>query len=402
MELTLLGTAGLAAFLIGGAGVLIVASFRRTIALREALIQALKRIERLEAQLALDPGARTPIAPASAPVADYIDTAEPPPPRRTIPQPVDALPQQPSAPTFAPAARRGIPAPTANMAMFSAGLAAFAVLMAAQIRLIEGWIGFALAMLIALLAFGCAEWRRQGELADERHSIRMLPPQSSQIALFSFALALMSLVYARNALHAPQAELAFAGAATLAFAAALLWQRFGPWLLGASIIAAAMAPAFLVGSDWAQTGQALFVLIYLAAMTMIARQRGTPVWMWAASLVALYWTASGIFTPERPNLWLSACAGFVFIAIANAWTAQKQQQPPFATLIALSKRQNPSQPAPYSTIAACALFFGLLVSMGKALRAQAQGFSPLPSQRRSPHRCGPVYKSSPPAPRSPP
>ena len=312
---------------------LVVVSFKRTIELRGALIQALKRIERLEAQLALDPDQRAPLRappptdqsepPASPPAAETqteipapVITPQPAP----APEPAVARAAEPESTDSATAApERRIPAPRFGVAAFILSFGCFAALAAAQVHAINPPAGVFIAFLIGLIGLGLAEWKREGEMADDAHLFRALPNQAALIALLSLAILTFAMLHGRAHFNAPSPLIGFLLVSAIAIGAAFLSLRHGVWMLGAAAICGAIAPALLGDAPNAPLARAIFATIFLAVMTGFARARSGPVWAWVGALIAIGWALSGFSNSASAIVWAGACPAFALIGLVYAW-----------------------------------------------------------------------------------
>jgi uncharacterized membrane protein len=340
VELELLGLAGLTAFLIGGAAVMLVSSFRRTIELRAALLQALSRIERMEATITQLKQGRPQIqqdappeqvtaqlpaqlpAPPSLLEAPQSRPAPAPPEHGLVSQPAPA-PTQPSAEPASPAA--AIQPPHLGIIAFFVALAAFTALAAAKVGALAAPAGIGLAALAGLISVGAAEWRRSADLERMRPLTTMLPNHGALAALLGCAVMTLSVWYGALALNALEPTPAFIAAAAISLAAAALAERHGPWLIVCALICGAAAPALAALDSGGALARYVFLVLLCAAIMVQARRRDAPVWTALVSIIAIAWGAIAMFSPGADAgadhaltlcLYLAALAA---LALAYAW-----------------------------------------------------------------------------------
>jgi uncharacterized membrane protein len=336
VELTLLGTTGLIAFLVVGGAIMLISAFRRTIALRNALAAAMERIERLEGQVANGlpavaapaPRREVPVEPpapmleAPAPPKEAPPPPSPPPPiieRAAVEQaPLRAAEAERGAPDAAPAGA-GVAPPGFGLIAFIGALATFAVLAAAHEGAYDGAIGVALALVVGLAVLAAAEWRRSVERIDV--TLPHAPDQSALAAMFGLGVMLVGLLYGRYALGAPAPLGAFLGVAAAALAAALLTLRYGAWLMVFAILAAVAAPGFAPADAAGGLARYGFLAAFAMLAMALSRQRQAPLWAWIGAAIALGWGVAA-FGLDRPELAAASAVFFTALAacgIAYAW-----------------------------------------------------------------------------------
>lgn len=317
MELTILGTVGVAAFLLGGGAVLVISAFRRTIELRAALLHALKRIERLEQ--ALSGGA--PLDAANEPAPAALPTAP-------SPQPASALPEPIAAPAMAPAASIEEIAqaevgddkiePPPLWAVCTGGvIAAAAAISAAQWGGLSPSAGVVFAAPIAALMIAAAEWRRRGENS---------PPAwrrpTTLTALLAFTIVVAATLHARWVLSAVHPPMALFLVAATALAASALSRFYGQALLGFALAAAALAPTMSPIAAPGSWPHYLFLLVFTALTAHRARQSQTPVWAWGSFALALFWALNALVVGGDPaNFAVEGfyIAGLAMLGYLHAW-----------------------------------------------------------------------------------
>lgn len=310
MELTLLGSVALLAFVIGGAGVMLVAAFRRTIELRGALMQAMARIERLEKAIASG-------QPIAAPGAETLaaDVAPPSIPSSAI------EPAGFNEAAAAALAEERIDPPPLGVLTFVAGLAAFAALAAAQVRWLSPQAGVELAAAVGLAVLGAAQWRRH---VDRTPPTGLKLDAAALSALIALSIMAAAIVYGWAALHAISPIAALVCMSVIALAAAAFSTQHGPVLLGFALLAAAGAPALAPVDGHAPPLRYALLAAFTALTMVLARKRRAPVWAWLANLVALAWGFNGAAWGGDPMLVSAIGAYFAALtafAIAYAWDA---------------------------------------------------------------------------------
>ena len=335
MELTLLGTVALFAFIVGGAGVMLISAFRRTTELRGALIQALKRIEKLEraiatgqvtvavTQVAAAPSSVSASAPAPtpstepiAPLAEPALTASPSQPAFTSPLTIDEI-------AAAADAKDKIDPPHIAVLALSGVLASVAALAAAHVRALSGEGGLFLALLTGALIIGAAEWRKRHDGAPQT------PPRfgltnAALTALLGIALMGSAILYGRWGLDALQPPAAVFAIAALGAASALLSLRFGSALLAPALICMALAPAQSLIQAPGAWGQYAFLAGFTALSFVLARQHKQRRWAWGAAAIALFWGVNLAIIGGAPfnvgvgGLYLAALA---ILGLLYAWNA---------------------------------------------------------------------------------
>ncbi|MGE0596320.1 MAG: DUF2339 domain-containing protein [Hyphomonadaceae bacterium] len=314
MELTLLGTVAVAAFLVVGAFILLIVSFRRTIELRGALIQSLRRIEKLESAILAGQPIQVMVT-GSAP-ADALAAPETLSAPRLLPPTVDEIVADAEA-------RDRIDPPQLGVLSLGAGVAAFAALAAAQVGSLSGGAGLFVALLVGLLTLASAEWRRRADKQETPSSLMQAAP-ATLAALIGVAIMIASILFARYGLEALRSHDAVGAMGTLALMAAALSLWFGPWLILAALLCAAIAPGLSpIGADGAW-GQYLFLAVFTGIVLVLSRRAGAPLWAWLSMAVALFWGGNAAFIGGAgfnlgvAGLYLAALAAQ---AMGYAWRA---------------------------------------------------------------------------------
>lgn len=311
MELTLLGTTAVLAFLVVGAAIMLVVSFRRTVELRGALIQTMRRIERLES--AIVAGAPLEISVRQVPTEAIGDSAQP------RPRLIDAQPTIDEI-TAAVEASDRIDPPHLGVLSFGAGLAAFAAMAAARVDALSGGAGLALATIVGLIVVAAAEWRlrvdRKANAANDGAALRA--------ALLGVGVIFAALLYARYGLGSLHAHTAVLAMSALALFTALLSLRFGPWMLGASLPAAALAPALSPIGAHGAWGPYAFLFGFTALALLLSRRAQAPIWAWGAAAIALFWGANAAVIDTTPfNVAIAGIylAGIAALGLSYAWAS---------------------------------------------------------------------------------
>ncbi|MGE0830534.1 MAG: DUF2339 domain-containing protein, partial [Hyphomonadaceae bacterium] len=325
MELELLATVGLAAFLVCGGVVLLVVSFRRTVQLRRALIHAIHRIERLEAGL--------PPHQLSAPSPDLIREAlaaqaahETPALQSAAP----ALAPEPAAREEAPFATLDqlaaeappdrVDPPHLGVLSAGAGLAVFAALAAAHTGALSAIGGMSVAFGIGAAVLLVSEWRLR--VAGATLAENWKPHAAAVTALLGFALLFATILFGRWALEAAPPLASVHGVFALGFGAALLSLRHGQSLIAFALLCAAIAPSLSPIGAVSGVGHYLPLLALCALIMALSRRRGaTPsLWWqaWGAAAVALFWGVNAALIRTEPiniaasGLYLASLAALGF------------------------------------------------------------------------------------------
>lgn len=306
MELTLLGSVGLAAFLICGGAVLLFISFRRTIELRGALIQAMRRIERLEQALA-----------TGAPLAANADA----PPNAS--PPIESTAES----TFTAAATNALEAdrinpPHLGLTAILMALIAFSALAAGQFREISGQAGVELGMLAGLIVLVMAEWRRRADRASEAANASLLPNPIARTGLYGLTIMAASLLYGWAVMHAVPGNWALLGMSAIALGAAGLAFHDGPALAIFAIVTGAAAPALAPFDSHAPPLRYFLLAALTVVLMFLARRRNATLWTWAAALIALGWGANGAAWGGGASLVSAIAAYFAVLAafgLLSAW-----------------------------------------------------------------------------------
>jgi len=331
VELELLGIAGVAAFVLGGGAILLISAFRRTIELRGALMQAMRRIEKLEAMVMHLSSGRAEIpleTPApiaaqqqaaqyqSAAVAELTPEAIP---FRAQPRP-SALGLTPApAPAIEPPSplERTDP-PNVGVVAFIAAFFASAALIAAQLKALLPPAGMALALLVGLCTLGVAEWRRTYDLAKARPLTTVLPSQAEATALVGFIVILGASLFGVFQLQAASLWFAFAAAAAIALSGLWLGRFYGPYLAAFGLVAATVAPA-MAPPDLFGPWAAFALLVATLALAMLAaRARDASVWAWIAAAIGVGWALITALSRDPSAQPAAAGAFFALLVIAAA------------------------------------------------------------------------------------
>ncbi len=310
--------AAIAAFAVGMGGVMLVLAWRRTEAHRDALIDALKRIERLEAALQ----GRVPPAPIMGPAAPAPALESPPEPQ-PLPAPAHAAhaaaPIIAEPPPVSPADVIGAPFwRRLDFAAALAGLVTLCALGAVRMALAPITVGLGLALAAALACIGLALWRaRAGE--DN-------PAALALMSGFGFVLAGLTLIVARTTPDALGPLEALIAANALALGALLAAWRHGPLLLWMGIAAALAAPTLapLQGVE----AMAALIGLGLASAATGLRARALGAWMPASAMLCgmLAWTAalSALGAPGFVGAAGAAAVSAALLGLALAWEAPAQ------------------------------------------------------------------------------
>jgi hypothetical protein len=305
VELTLLGTVAVAVFLLGGAVVMLVSAFRRTIELRRALIEAMARIENLEAALVAGKPLNVTVtafhAEAIASIAEGAPRLLEAPPRvAEIAAQVDASDR--------------IEPPHIGVLALGALLAATAALAASSVRTLSGQGGVVLSLLIGLAVIATAEWRRRAD-AGNLESNQSKLNQPIWIALLGLVIGFAAIMVGRWTLGSVHPPTAVLGVSLLALGALALAARYGLQLMAPALLFASAAPAMSAIQAPGAWGQYAFLALFTAAVFSLARRRAAPIWAWLALAPALFWGVNiamigGVdFNVGVGGLYLAALAG---------------------------------------------------------------------------------------------
>lgn len=325
MELTLLGTVGVLAFLVFGAALMLVVSFRRTIELRGALITAIRRIEKLEKAIAAG-------AQLAAPPPETIDALI----ARGAPRKEIAPPANLAEVSFVEAAQAAleqekIEPPNLAVLSFCGALAAFAALAAAQVEAVSDAAGLLLALFTGLVVLLAAEWRRNADRAAKAPAPTGLwPDNAASAALLGFAIILAAILYGWGVLHVLSPIGAFLAASAAALIAAGSSLRHGPPLILCALIIGALAPALApIGPD-APLARYGFLAALFAFVMLLSRQRDAPIWTWLSALIALVWGAVAAALGGDAAQIAGAGAYYVVFAVLGAVYAWREAEAPVA------------------------------------------------------------------------
>ncbi|MGE0046458.1 MAG: DUF2339 domain-containing protein [Hyphomonadaceae bacterium] len=363
MELFLLGSAAISAFVFAAAIVLAWSYYRRSSELRAALAEALARIEELEGRVTDRPApfVRAPeIAPPAqntgAPAAPQPTELVLPPPPPEVPPPRIETPAL-AGESFAPN-RPGLTPGIAALA--SAGLAA-AALVAARMDLISPPAGFVVAMLAGLGAFLAGEWLNAARGADA-------PPRA--LALLS-ALALLLFLFTSwfgaVALRVVSEDAGFFFAAAAALAALWLTRRYGEPMLAFALASSLALPAFFnLGESAAFPKLGFLIVVFVLAIWLSARVN-RRLWIWLAAAGALGWAIAFTVSPLAPPTILALAAylaALAAIAFAYAWSSAREPRPFSPT--ALGGLSEPLRAGWLLALAAHAILIALLLRAGES------------------------------------
>lgn len=318
MELTLLGTVAVLAFVVGGAAVMLISAFRRTTELRGALIQAMRRIEKLEAAVAAGRPLDVRVTSVNITAAEetVASLAAQQPRLLEAPPTIEEIVAQAEA-------QDRIDPPHIAVLAFGAGLAAFASLAAAHVRALSTQGGLALAIAAGLAVIAAAEWRKRHD-GETQPSPLLRPSSAALSALLGIIIIFAAILYGRwvlGALHPPAAVFALGA---LAVGAAALSLRYGAILLTAALVAMALAPAQSLIQAPGAWGQYAFLFVFTAAIAELARLRAAPLWAWLAMPIALFWGINAAIIGGEPfnvgvaGLYLAMLAALGFF---YAWPA---------------------------------------------------------------------------------
>lgn len=284
MELTLLGSVAVVAFLVGGGATLLFMAFRRTVALRGALLNALRRIDKLEKQIAagVPIAANGAVAPTPAPEAAATQTQTPP-----------ALDFAGADQTYDEAVQAAMdetridPPHIAILVLFSA-ISAAAALGGARVDAISSPAGVGIAAIVGFATLLAAEWRLRVDRRDKKTTTA-----PAIAALLGLTITLATVLFGWGALKALDPTIALTFAAVLGLAAAVLSMRYGPSLRAFALIAAGGAPALAPMDTNAPIDRYLLLALLLGVMMVLRRRGAAPFWTWIAAAIALGWGFNG-------------------------------------------------------------------------------------------------------------
>ena len=319
MELTLLGSVAVLAFLVFGGATLLFMAFRRTVALRGALLNALRRIDKLEKQIATG----VPVAAVGAVPVQAAAEA----PATQAPPSLDFAGAEQSYDEAVQAAMdetRIDPPHIAILVMFC-GLSAAAALGGAQADVISAPAGVGIAAVVGFATMLAAEWRLH---ADRRSNKTSTAPAIA--ALLGLSIMLATVLFGWGALQALPPTIALTFAAVLGLAAAVMSLRYGASLRAFALIAVGGAPALAPMDASAPIDRYLFLALLLGAMMVLRRRGAAPVWTWLAALIALGWGANGAAWGGNADHVGALGAYFVVLliaAVAYAWEAAAEPLP---------------------------------------------------------------------------
>ncbi len=340
VELTLLGTAGLVAFIVGGAAVMLIAAFRRTIALRKALGAAFERIERLEGLVAEGGTARivmtTPEALAAHAAAQaQIGAAQVllPPYRSQAHAPAPEAPQEKTAPAqHAETSGEAVAPPQFGVAAAISALAAFAALAGGFAQVVSAALSVVLAVGVGLAVLGAAEWRLRAN--REAHAMpRLLGlDRATLTALYALGLIAAALLFGRYGLGAPSPLGGFIGLAACALCACLLSLRFDAWLMFAGALGAAGAPLLAPRDAAGSIALYAFLFVFAGVAGFVARRYSARVWAWTGGAIGLGWGAAATFVVNAGADFGAAAiffTGLFALGLAYAWRGSAAPAPTF-------------------------------------------------------------------------
>ncbi|MBL8549857.1 MAG: DUF2339 domain-containing protein [Hyphomonadaceae bacterium] len=325
MELFLLAGAALVAFGVVAAPIVLWVSFRRTIQLRSALIEAAERIDRLENALAsARTGAPLAFPPSNVPEPDQRPALAPPRPEappETLPAPQpEPRPnfRSPASPPEAAPPRPASEAPftiTPSLAALLVGGVAVGVFIAALSEQLSGAAAAVVALIASSAALALAEWLRRARPRARRTFL-------CGLTIFGLAAAMASLGFASIRFNALDPDMAFLICAAGVVGALLLSELYGAPMLLFGLLAGATLPIVLgPGAEGALPRHAF--LLALAAMAVsLARRRAEPLWAWIGTAAALAWSLVAVAEADAPLEVGAAAAAFAALAglaLAYAW-----------------------------------------------------------------------------------
>lgn len=293
---------------------MLVSAFRRTIELRRALIEAMARIENLEAALVAGKPLNVTVTAADAVAAiaqDAPKLLEAPPRVAEIAAEIDASDR--------------IEPPGFAIITLGALLASFAALAAAQVRALSGQGGVVLALLVGAAVIAAAEWRRRDRLQREAEAPKFNADLC--IAVLGIGVMLAAILYGRYGLAAVHAPAAVFGLAMLSLGAIGLSYVQGGALMFVALALAALAPAMSPIQAPGAWGQYAFLALFSALASWAARQRRARVLSWLALAPALFWGGNlavigGVaFNIGAGALFLAAITGIALLYAAPSAVA---------------------------------------------------------------------------------
>jgi hypothetical protein len=330
---------------------MLVSAFRRTVELRRALIEAMARIENLEAALIAGKPLNVTVTASHAEAIASMAQEQPklleaPPRVSEIAAEVDASDH--------------IEPPHIGVLALGAALASSAALAASSVRALSGQGGVVLSLLVGLAVIGVAEWRRRNDTAEPEPKANTLN-QPVWIALLGLTVMFAAIMVGRWALGSVHPPSAVLGVAVLAFSALGLGARYGAQLLPAALIFAGVAPAMSLIQAPGAWGQYVFLAAFTAAMFWLSRRRAEPIWAWLALAPALFWGVNiaiiggADFNVGVGGVYLAAIAG-----LALAYAAPSALAVPFPKFWA-TLWSGPMLLGALGTIIASAAFAALLI-----------------------------------------
>lgn len=405
--------AALAAFVLGGALVLLISVYRRSEQHRRALLQAYARIDQLErtvsaitfGELAPAPGMRkvgasgaepaaqapSPLpAPAEAPAEAAPEPAPAEEPvaqaaRETAESAASAVEEADADETVAARIARAETEAPIRLDIVAAltGVAALAALGTMRAGIMEPPVALAITAIAGAGAIGMAERRREDGAP------------AALLWLFGAILAMAGVAAARftdAAVTPPIAALA--GLSALGFAAFARAPLFGVWLVAFGVLAIQLAPLLaLEGGVAAHARHAALALGGLAVL-WIARERGEPRWGHVYFFGALAWAAYSAFTARELADAISVSALTALLSaqlLVHGWRQAQEPLRPIGNprrrlallaallgmggagvMLALLATRGDAF-AQVSSSALCAMLL-----MSAAAAALRQGFAPLP------------------------
>lgn len=259
---------------------MLVSAFRRTIELRRALIEALARIENLEAALVAGKPLNVTVTASHA---------------EAIASMAEEAPKLIEAPRIAEIAAEidasdRIEPPGFPVVALGALLASAAALAAAHIQMLSGQGGVVLTLLVGAAVIAAAEWRRRHRAERGEETPRLNPDLWT--VLLGLAVMLAAIFYGRYVFAAVHPRAAVFALAMMALGALALSYWHGLSLAYAGLALAAAAPAMSPIQAPGAWGQYAFLALFGALTLWTARRRQARVLAWLALAPALFWGAN--------------------------------------------------------------------------------------------------------------
>lgn len=361
--------------------VLGVIAFFRTAQLRDAVLEAHRRLQELEgavehgapaASLAPQPASQPPSQPRPMP-APVSEAVRPPPPVIVDTTPLPAKPPTPPKPPRPPLDLKPI-RPLAGAALGAAGVALAALLLFMVIRgLVPLSVGLASAGGLGAGLVAIAEWwsRKPPALAaNAPHSVRArLPGLACALGVgVGYGAAWLAGVAGAgpdglSPALTPTASFAALGA--VSFASLALALRFGRAMLALGVAGGLAAPALTGWESLPPFGLFGYLLALTAVALATTKARRIPGAVWPAGLGALAWGYGWTlfaFDPRAQGLIGGYFLGVAALGVAFAW-AEGDEAAPLLT----------PKPSTESLIAAHAIVFG--AAGGLLLTLTAGGYA---------------------------